>query len=68
MDTVISADRLQKKREEKSMSEDQRIRLLIDRKFSEHNDYGLILNLLEEYGPVTMAGVIRLSYDPTFAY
>lgn len=68
MGTVIDTDCLQKKREEKHESEDQRIRQLIDRTFGEHRDYGLIMNLLEEYGPATMAGVIRSTYDPAFAY
>lgn len=68
MGTIIDRDYLQKKRKEKRMLEDQRIRLLVDRQFGEHRDYGLIMNLLEEYGSATMAMVIRSTYDPTFAY
>ena len=47
--------------------EARRIRRLIDQKFGEHEDYGLIINLLDEYGPQTMVGVIRSTYDPAFA-
>lgn len=68
METVVQTSRLQRKYEKKEESEDQRIRILIHRKFRTHEDYGHILNLLEEYGPVTMAGVIRRTYDPAFAY
>lgn len=68
MGTVIDTDYLQKKRAAKHESEDQRIRLLIDRTFSAHKDYGLIRSLLDEYGPATMVGVIRSTYNPTFAY
>lgn len=67
MGTVIDAGCVRMKREERQGSEDRRIRILIRRKFSAHKDYGLILNLLEEYGSATVASVIRSQYDPTFA-
>ena len=67
MGTLVEADVVQKKRDEKQRSEDRRIRILIRRKFRAHEDYRLILNLLEEYGSTTIAGVIRSTYDPAFA-
>lgn len=67
MGTLVEADVVQKKRDEKQRSEDQRIRTLIRWKFRTHEDYRLILNLLEEYGSATIAGVIRSTYDPAFA-
>lgn len=61
MGAVVDIASARKKRE------DQEIRLLIDEQFKRHEDYGLILNLLAEYGAETMTGVIRSQYDPTFA-
>lgn len=55
---------------QRKKQKDQRIRLLIDRKFGTHEDYGIIMNLLEEYGPEMVAGAIRSDpdyKDPTFA-
>ena len=52
---------------ERKKQEDREIRLLIDQQFGEHEDYGLIVNLLVEYGAETMTGVIRAQYDSTFA-
>lgn len=64
MGTIVDIDVLRKKKE------DQRIILLIDQKFGAHKDYGIIMNLLEEYGPHMMASIIRSDpdyKDPTFA-
>jgi len=61
MGTVVDIACARKKKE------DQEIRLLIDQQFGTHEDYGFILNLLEEYGVETMTGVIRAQYDSTFA-
>jgi hypothetical protein len=64
MGTIVDMDGLRKKKE------DQRIRLLIDRKFGTHEDYGIIMNMVGEYGPEMMANIIRSNpdyEDPTFA-
>lgn len=52
---------------QRKKQKDQEIRILIDRRFVGHEDYGLILNLLAEYGAETITGVIRAQYDSTFA-
>lgn len=64
MGTVVDMDGPRKKKE------DQRIRLLIDRQFGKHKDYGIIMNMVGEYGSEMMASIIRSNpdyEDPTFA-
>lgn len=54
-------------RGQKKEQGDAQLRALIDLRFSTHQDYGIILNMLEEYGPVTMTAVLRSEYGVDLA-
>lgn len=67
MGAVVCVASLEARRLEMRQAENRRIRLLLGRRFGDHEDYGLLLNLLDEYGTEPLVGIIRSEYDPQFA-
>jgi len=69
MGTVVSAASFEQSRLRALAAENQRIGYLIcaNAKLKDSGDVGILLNLLDEYGPAMLVNIIRSRYDPQFA-